>query len=42
MLTNAPLNVPPNTRLKLAAPSYRGGHLFVKPYTKRRSLSAIR
>ena len=32
----------PNMRLKLTAPSYRGGHPFVESYTVRRSLSAIR
>jgi hypothetical protein len=31
-----------NLRLKLTAPSYRGGHRFVESYIMRRSLSAIR
>jgi hypothetical protein len=42
VLTNAPLNVPPNTRLKLAARFYCGGHRFVESSILRRSLSAIR
>ena len=32
----------PNTRLKLAAPTSKGTHLFVNVTTLRRSLSAIR
>ena len=32
----------PNKRLKLAAPSYCGGHSFVKSCRSRRSLGAIR
>ena len=36
------LNHLPNTRLKLAAPFFCGGHLFVNVKTSRRSLSAIR
>ena len=34
--------VPPNKRLKLAAPSCCGGHPFVNVIATRRSLSAIR
>jgi len=36
------LGAAPNKRLKLAAPSWYGGHLFVKSSSSRRSLSAIR
>jgi len=32
----------PNKRLKLAAPTTKGSHLFVNDHTLRRSLSAIR
>jgi len=33
---------PPNKRLKLTAPSFCGGHLFVTGTATRRSLSAFR
>jgi hypothetical protein len=33
---------PPNKRLKLAAPLFCGGHLFMNAESLRRSLSAIR
>jgi len=34
--------MPPNKRLKLSAPLFCGGHLFVNTESLRRSLSAIR
>jgi hypothetical protein len=33
---------PPNKRLKLSAPLFCGGHLFVNTDNLRRSLSALR
>jgi len=39
---DGPLRLPPNTRLKLAAPSSKGICLFVSDHTLRRSLGAIR
>ena len=38
----AQLNVLPNMRLKLTAPTSKGSHLFVNTTAPRRSLGAIR
>ena len=41
-MTSASVCMAPNTRVKLAAPTSKGIHLFVKTKTLRRSLRAIR